>query len=289
MPPSRLPHPASHSPHPIAFQGEPGAYSEGALLAFFGEGARTLPCESFEEAFAAVQRGNAGAAILPVENTLGGSIHRNYDLMLRHPLHIVGEWNFPIHHQLLALPGVALEEIQTAWSHPQALAQCEFTLDRLGMAREPTYDTAGSAKMLREQGRRDVAAIASRRAAEVYGLSILAENIEDEPDNQTRFVVLAREPVTVPKGVSAKCSLVFSLHNEPGALFKAMAVFALRNLDLTKLESRPLRGKRWEYLFYLDVAASLDEPPLERALAHLSELTTFQRVLGSYARHKGEM
>ncbi len=274
-----------HIPQPIAFQGEPGAYSEGALLAFFGEDAQTLPCESFEEAFAAVERGNAGAAILPIENTLGGSIHRNYDLMLRHEFHIVGELNSPIHHQLLALPGVKLEEIKIAWSHPQALAQCEFTLDRLGVAREPTYDTAGSAKMVREQGRRDVAAIASRRAAEVYSLAILQENVEDEPDNLTRFVVLAREPVSVPEGVPAKCSLVFSLHNEPGALFKAMAVFALRNLDLTKLESRPLRGRRWEYFFYLDVAASLDEEPLQRALSHLSELTTFQRVLGSYPRH----
>ncbi len=272
-------------PQPIAFQGEPGAYSEGALLAFFGEDAQTLPCESFDEAFAAVERGDAGAAILPIENTLGGSIHRNYDLMLRHDFHIVGELNSPIHHQLLALPGVTLEEITTAWSHPQALAQCEFTLDRLGVTREPTYDTAGSAKMVREQGRRDVAAIASRRAAEVYDLVILQENVEDEPDNLTRFVVLAREPVSVPEGVPAKCSLVFSLHNEPGALFKAMAVFALRNLDLTKLESRPLRGRKWEYFFYLDVAASLDEQPLQRALVHLSELTTFQRVLGSYPRH----
>ncbi len=278
MPPPRV-------PQPIAFQGEPGAYSEGALLAFFGEDAQTLPCESFDEAFAAVERGDAGAAILPIENTLGGSIHRNYDLMLRHEFHIVGELNAPIHHQLLALPGVKLEDIKTVWSHPQALAQCEFTLDRLGVAREPTYDTAGSAKMVREQGRRDVAAIASRRAAEVYDLAILQENVEDEPDNLTRFVVLAREPVSVPEGVPAKCSLVFSLHNEPGALFKAMAVFALRNLDLTKLESRPLRGRKWEYFFYLDVAASLDEQPLQRALSHLSELTTFQRVLGSYPRH----
>jgi prephenate dehydratase len=277
--------PPPRVPQPIAFQGEPGAYSEGALLAFFGEDAQTLPCESFDEAFAAVERGDAGAAILPIENTLGGSIHRNYDLMLRHEFHIVGELNAPIHHQLLALPGVKLEDIKTVWSHPQALAQCEFTLDRLGVAREPTYDTAGSAKMVREQGRRDVAAIASRRAAEVYDLAILQENVEDEPDNLTRFVVLAREPVSVPEGVPAKCSLVFSLHNEPGALFKAMAVFALRNLDLTKLESRPLRGRKWEYFFYLDVAASLDEQPLQRALSHLSELTTFQRVLGSYPRH----
>ncbi|MGH7964069.1 MAG: prephenate dehydratase, partial [Candidatus Binatia bacterium] len=243
----------------IAFQGEHGAYSESALLAFFGQEVVPLPCLSFEQAFAAVEQGEAQAAMLPVENSLGGSIHRNYDLMLRHNLYIVGELNLPIHHQLLALPDVPPEEIKVAWSHPQALAQCELTLDRLGVAREATYDTAGSAKMLREQGRRDVAAIASRRAAEVYGLSILAEDIEDDANNITRFVALTRDPVSVGPNAPAKTSLVFSLNNEPGALFKALSVFALRDLDLTKLESRPLRGKRWEYLFYLDVAGSLDD------------------------------
>lgn len=272
----------------IAFQGEPGAYSEGALLAFFGAGAPSLPCDSFDAAFAAVESGHAQAAVLPVENTLGGSIHRNYDLMLRHDLHIIGELNFPIHHQLLALPGVPLEAIRLVWSHPQALAQCEFSLDRLGVAREPTYDTAGSAKMVREQGRRDVAAIASRRAAEVYGLAILAEDIEDDPHNLTRFVVLAPDPAPLPEGVPAKTSLVFALRNAPGALFKALSVFALRDLDLTKLESRPLRGKQWEYFFYLDVAASLNDEPLQRALAHLAEISTFQRVLGSYAKANSE-
>ncbi|MDQ4077700.1 MAG: bifunctional chorismate mutase/prephenate dehydratase, partial [Chloroflexota bacterium] len=193
--------------------------------------------------------------------------------------------NFPIHHQLLALPNVGLDSIKLVWSHPQALAQCEFTLDQLGVSREPTYDTAGSAKMVREQGRRDVAAIASRHAAEVYGLAILAEDIEDESDNITRFVALAPEPQDVPPAVPAKTSLVFSLKNEPGALFKALSVFALRDLDLTKLESRPLRGKKWQYFFYLDVAASLSDIPLQRALSHLEEISTFQRVLGSYRRH----
>ncbi len=268
----------------VAFQGEHGAYSEAAVLRLFGDGVATLPCPSFDEAFAAVEEGNAQAALLPVENTLGGSIHRNYDLMLRHSLHIIGEINLPIHHQLLALPGVALEDIRLVWSHPQALAQCEFKLDRLGVAREATYDTAGSAKMVREQARRDVAAIASRRAAAVYGLDILLEEIEDEPDNMTRFVLLAPEPRDVEAGVPAKTSLVFSLQNTPGVLFKALSVFALRDLDLTKLESRPLRGKKWEYFFYLDVAASLQDAPLQHAIAHLAEISTFQRILGSYAR-----
>jgi arogenate/prephenate dehydratase len=268
----------------VAFQGERGAYSERAALVFFGETVETLPCESFDDAFEAVEADRAEAAMLPVENTLGGSIHRNYDLMLRHELHITGELNLPIHHQLLALPGVQLDDIKMVWSHPQALAQCEFTLNRLGVAREATYDTAGSAKMVRQSQRRDVAAIASSRAAEVYALDILLENIEDDPGNMTRFVALAKEMTAVEQGRAAKTSLVFALDNRPGALFKALSVFALRDLDLTKLESRPLRGTRWEYIFYLDVAASLDDEPLQRALAHLEEISSFQRVLGSYPR-----
>jgi arogenate/prephenate dehydratase len=269
----------------VAFQGERGAYSERAALVFFGEAVETLPCESFDDAFEAVEAGKAEAAMLPVENTLGGSIHRNYDLMLRHELYITGELNLPIHHQLLALPGVRLDDIKMVWSHPQALAQCEFTLNRLGVAREATYDTAGSAKMVRQSQRRDVAAIASSRAAEVYDLDILQANIEDDPGNMTRFVALAREMTVVEQGVPAKTSLVFALDNRPGALFKALSVFALRDLDLTKLESRPLRGTRWEYIFYLDVAASAGDESLQRALAHLEEITSFQRVLGSYPRH----
>lgn len=275
------------TPYTVSFQGEPGAYSEGAILAFY-DGTPNIvpvPCHSFDDAFAALERGEVNAAVLPVENTLGGTIHRNYDLMLRHDFHIIGEINFPINHQLMALPGVTLSEIKLVWSHPQALAQCEFTIDKLGVAREPTYDTAGSAKMVRTQGRRDVAAIASRRAAEVYGLNILIEDIKDEPDNITRFVVLSKEPISVPLDIPAKTTLVFSLKDQPGILFKALSVFALRDLDLTKLESRPLRGKRWRYFFYLDVAANIDDERLQYALNHLAEISTFQRVLGTYSTH----
>lgn len=269
-----------------SFQGEAGAYSEEALVAFFGQQVIPVPCESFDEAFAALERGEVEAAVLPVENTLGGSIHRNYDLMLRHEFYIVGEFNLPVRHQLMVLPGVKLEEIKMVWSHPQALAQCEFTIDKLGTSRQATYDTAGSAKMVREQNLRDVAAIASRRAASVYNLSIVAEDIADEADNITRFVILAKKPIVVPQEIPAKSTIVFSLKNEPGILFKGLSVFALRDLDLTKLESRPLRGQKWRYFFYLDVAASLSNERLQRALGHLSEISTFQRVLGSYPRHE---
>nr|WP_290666080.1 prephenate dehydratase [Ardenticatena sp.] len=271
----------------VAFQGERGAYSEGASMQYFGQQEKTVepvPCSSFEAAFEALEQGRVDRAVLPIENSLAGSIHRNYDLLLRHiNVHIVGEINYRVRHNLLALPGVRMEDVRRVLSHPQALAQCEGFLTRMHFAREATYDTAGSAKRLREENLRDAAAIASMRAAEVYDLVVLASNIEDDPENYTRFLVLAREPAPPPPhDVPAKTSIVFSLKNAPGVLFKALSVFALRDIDLTKIESRPLRGQRWQYIFYLDFAASLAEERAQNALRHLSEIAPFLRVLGSY-------
>jgi len=268
----------------VAFQGERGAYSEAAAVAHFGEAVQPLPCPSFEAVFEAVANDTANRGIIPIENSLAGSIHRNYDLLLRYDLTIVGEVQIRIAHHLIALPGVALADVCQVYSHPQALAQCERSLNDLlpGVERVATYDTAGSVKMLRDRDIRDGAAIASRRAADIYEMNVLHEGLEDNPENYTRFLALGREPV-VPDG-AAKTSIVFSMDNVPGALFKSLAVFALRDIDLTKIESRPLQGKRWQYFFYIDFAGSIYEPHCRNALNHLQEITTFFRVLGSYPR-----
>lgn len=269
----------------VSFQGEPGAYSEQAVFNYFGNDVETLPCESFDAMFDSVVSGNSDLALAPIENSLAGSIHQNYDLLLRHNLHIVGEYFLRVQHCLITNPGVKKEDIKKAISHPQALGQCAAYLRSHGIKAEQVYDTAGSVKMLKESGARDVAAIASRRAAELYGMQILEEGIEDNAENYTRFLAVGRESV-IPES-EAKTSIVFTLKNVPGSLFKAMSVFALRDIDLTKIESRPLQGKPWEYLFYIDFIGSTQDETVRRALDHLGEYAVMLRVLGSYPRFKG--
>ena len=268
----------------IAYQGEPGAYSEAAALRF-SDHTDLLPCEAFEDVFKAVAAGRATHGILPVENSIGGSIHRNYDLLIEHDLPIVGEVVLPIRHHLLALPGTTIERVKRIYSHPQALAQCERFLREFGDVQiTSTYDTAGSAKLIKEQGLDDAAAIASERAAQVFGLEALKADIQDYSDNITRFLVISR--TTDPEAPADKTTLVFSLANEPGALFKALSVFALRDIDLTKIESRPIRGRPWEYLFYVDVPVSRQDLRCARALVHLAEFARSLRTLGSYPSWK---
>ena len=244
----------------VAFQGEHGAYSEQAAFDHFGESISTIPCSTFEEVFTAVEKGRAKRGLIPIENSLAGSVHRNYDLLLRYELSIVGEAYLRVHHCLMALPGTDLTDVHEVRSHPQALAQCERFVNELGQVQiKATYDTAGSARSIRERELQGVAAVAASRAAEVYELEVLARGIEDDPSNFTRFLALAGEPA-VPQE-DAKTSIAFSLVNEPGVLYRALGVFASRGIDLTKIESRPLVGKPWEYMFYLDLAGSSSDPP----------------------------
>ncbi len=219
---------------------------------------------------------------MPIENALAGSIHQNYDLLLRHALHIVGEHNFYVRHNLLAPPGVPLSAIRRVVSHPQALEQCDRYLTALGVEREPVAATTVAARQVRDSGTRDGAAIAGTRAAALYGLTVLAAGIEDSAENYTRFLILARAPAAPPPDVPAKTSLVFTLENVPGSLYAALGVFARRGLNLSKIESRPWRERRWEYLFYLDFTAGLDAPAARDALQELEGMAPLLRVLGSY-------
>jgi prephenate dehydratase len=274
----------------IAYQGEPGAFSEAAARRIDPD-ADLQPSKSFEEVFEKVAADPATWGILPFENSIGGSIHRNYDLLLSHDLPIVAEVELPVVHHLLALPGATLASLRRVYSHPQGLAQCERFLRTLTKVEIiATYDTAGSAKMVADAGLTDAGAIASARAGEVFGLTSLAASVQDFDDNITRFLVIGHKPIR--NAVADKTSIVFTLPNEPGSLFKALSVFALRGIDLTKLESRPMPGRPWEYLFYVDLAVARDEVTCARALAHLGEFAPMLKTLGTYASwktHEGRM
>jgi prephenate dehydratase len=268
----------------IAYQGEPGAFSEAAARRLDTD-AQLLPSKSFEEVFERVAADPATWGVLPFENSIGGSIHRNYDLLLGHDLPIVGEVELTVVHHLLALPGATLAGLRRVYSHPQGLAQCERFLRTLTKVEIiATYDTAGSAKMVADAGLKDAGAIASARAGEVFGLTSLAASVQDFDDNITRFLVIGRKPIR--DAIPDKTSIVFSLPNEPGSLFKALSVFALRGIDLTKLESRPIPGRPWEYLFYVDLGVARDEVTCARALTHLGEFAPMLRTLGTYASWK---
>jgi prephenate dehydratase len=272
----------------IAFQGEPGAYSEAAVFEHNqNSSVTTIPCESFEQVFATVGSGACEIGFIPIENSLAGSIHQNYDLLLKNELTVIGEHYLRVSHCLIGLPGSSIGKIKKIISHPQALAQCDGYLHTLDQVKpEAVYDTAGSVKMVKDKGDPTLAAIASKRAAWLYGMQILAEGIEDDPANFTRFLIISRHPVHPTE--DAKTSIVFSLKNEPGSLFRALSALALRDIDLTKIESRPLVGKPFEYLFYIDLLGSTESGLVQRALAHLSEYAVTLRVLGSYPRqHQG--
>jgi prephenate dehydratase len=265
----------------VAFQGERGAFSEDAVITFF-EDAELFPSKYIADVFEAVLGNNVDFGVVPVENSQAGSINDTYDLLLSFPLNIFGEIHLRISHCLMALPGETLDGIKVIYSHPQALAQCEEFLRKLKAEIVPTYDTAGSAKRIKEAGLKGSAAVASKRAAQIYGLEVLAEGIETNPNNSTRFFVLSKKKAEPsPK---SKTSLVFSTKNLPGALYACLGAFATRNINLTKLESRPSRDKPWEYIFYVDFEGHIDDPVCQEALAELKRNTNFIKILGCYPR-----
>jgi chorismate mutase/prephenate dehydratase len=268
----------------VAFQGEIGAYSEEAAFSFFESGIQSRPCESLDDVFQVVEQETVKFGIIPIENSLEGSISRAYDLLLDSSLKVCGELELRVSHCLIASPEVPLSSIKRVYSHPQALGQCKRFLKQLNCELVPTYDTAGSVKMIKEMGIRDGGAIASAQAAEIYGMNILAREIEDNPNNFTRFFILSQQDC--PPTGNDKTSIVFSAKHRPGALYESLKVFASRKINLTKIESRPTRQKPWEYNFYLDFEGHREDKVSQETLADLEEASIFVKVLGSYPKAK---
>jgi len=275
----------------IAFQGARGAFSEEAARKLLGQKTAVLHCERFEDVFRSLKEGRTAGAVVPIENTLAGSVHENYDHLQNFELPIVAETSVRIVHNLIAPQGIPFSKIRRVFSHPVALNQClDFFAANPQIERIPFYDTAGSVKMVIDEGLTDAAGIASSVAAEIYGGRILKRSIESDRQNFTRFFLLRRpefakkHPIRAAENVAWKTSLVFGTRNTPGALFRALSAFALRDLSLTKIESRPLRGRPWEYLFYLDFLGRVDSPNAQNALNHLREIADSLRVLGCYPK-----
>jgi prephenate dehydratase len=264
----------------VAFQGERGAFSEDAATKLFGKSIDFVPCMRLKEAFELVSQDKVEFGVVPLENSQAGSINDTYDLLLVYPLNIFAEVILKVSHCLMALPGQKLEDIRTIYSHPQALAQCAEFLSKLKVEIMPSYDTAGSAKMIGEKKLKNCAAIASKRAADIYGLEILAPEIETSANNYTKFVAVSRQKARPAQ--RNKTSLVFAAEHKPGSLYRILGIFATRNINLTKLESRPSRTKPWEYVFYADFEGHLDGEVYQEAIRELQRETTFIKILGSY-------
>ena len=263
----------------VGYQGEPGAFSEVAALRLERD-ARTSPCRTLLDVFSKVESGALDSGVVPVENSLAGSVGETYDLLLAHKLVVTGETVLPVEHCLLALPGTSLDQIKRVISHPQALSQCNDYLATLGVDTIPHYDTAGAAKSIRESGAKDTAAIASSRAAELYGLDILAQRIQSGRENFTRFFRVERE--LRPRGANNKSVFAVALPHHPGSLFMALASFACRAVNLTKIESRPVRRDPWEYVFYFEFEGHVDDWQVKSALDELRSKATMLRVLGAF-------
>jgi prephenate dehydratase len=268
----------------VAFQGERGAFSESAARRLLGSEVTLRPCETFDDMFDAVKTAQADCCVAPIENSLAGSIHRNYDLMIESGLTIFGETNVKIVHNVIAAPTVTLAKVRRIYSHPVALAQClRFFRANPEIEAIPTHDTAGAVREVLDRQQPDEAAIASARAAEIYGGTILASSVEDHQQNFTRFLLLAASDVQpIEPARRWKTSMMLRLPDKPGALFRALGAFALLDIDLSKIESRPIEGRPWEYAFYIDVIGRRNEAPLDRAISNLEQMADELHVLGSY-------
>ena len=265
----------------VAFQGERGAFSEEAVVQLLGEKIRPVPRHTFEAMFSAIDEGAADYVLAPIENSLAGSVHRSFDLLVESRFTIIAEVIIPIAHNLIGVPGASFESIAVVESHPVALAQCEqFFISHPQLKRVVGEDTAGSVQNVVRAADPTRAAIASRRAAEIHGGVILREHLEDNRENYTRFLLLSLSNAA-PEDAD-KLSLVFELDHRPGALYHALAPFANRNINMMKIESRPVHGSRWQYRFYLDLQASRRDPQTESALRELEKLVVGLRILGSY-------
>lgn len=264
----------------IAFQGVHGAYSEQAMRQHFGENVESVPCPTLSDLFQSIQSRTVRYGMLPVENALAGAVNQAYELLLDYDLRIQAEVILHVHHALLAQPGMKIEDIKQVRSHPQALAQCEKYLKRYSISPIPSYDTAGSAKLISEEKPENTGAIASSLAGQLYNLDIIDNEIEDVPFNFTRFFVLGHEDP--PPSQYTKTSLVFATRNQPSALYDCLGEFASRGLNLTKIESRPRRNRPWEPVFYVDVEGHWQDDNLQEALVRLLQRASFVKMLGSY-------
>ena len=269
----------------VAFQGEHGAYSEEAIRCQFGEAATALPCESFVALFEAIRSGAATHGMLPVENALAGTVSHAYELLFEYDFRVQAEIILPIRHHLLAPPGTALDDIREVRSHPQALAQCADILRRRGWKAVPAYDTAGAARDLAVDPVPYTAAIASELAGQLYGLAVLESGIENDPSNSTRFFVIGADDA--PRCDPSKTSLIFAVRHRPRALYDCLGAFARRDINLTKIESRPMPGRPWNYWFYLDFEGHWQDPNAEAALLDLLRLASMVKMLGSYPAANG--
>jgi len=266
----------------VGFQGELGAYSEEAIVQHFGGEAQLVPRPYLRDVFDSVERGEVDLGLVPVENSLEGSIVRTFDLLFERELKVLGETVLRVVHCLIGNKGVPLGDVEKVYSHPQALGQCRAYLEGHGLEPVSWYDTAGSVKMIRDEGLRDAAAIASSRAAEVYDMAILARGIETDEENYTRFLVIGHGD-TEPTGHD-KTTIAYNVEHKPGTLLESLRAFSSRRLNLTKIESRPQPGMPWEYMFFIDIEAHRDEPLMRQALEELEESATLVKVLGSYPR-----